>query len=403
MRKVYFRILSLVFCALSSGAYAACSSHSSTGNGTSGVLGTSRIIELDAKKHVNFNGREKALGLRNKEVILTFDDGPLIGKTNKVLASLKQECVKATFFVVGKMARAYPKLAKQIVKDGHTLAHHTFNHNRLPKYSIKTADKHITQGIRLVQKAAYGATFEQPKVPFFRFPYLATNKATKRLVKQKNFISFGTNIDSLDWKKHSPQTIVDRVMKRLASEKKGIILMHDIHIRTTKAVPLLLKRLKAKGYKIVHIVPKRAPSKNQENDNSDSLLLADLSSDLIDDQTDQPDQDVQYAAISANIDTLNQTRSIKKWKIRKTESLLDGFIIAMDDYEFEENLGDNVQAIEIQTNTLSAPKKPAIDRSLITNGIVVSGTDENSGQFGANPLNKNVIKQWALRTAFASF
>ena len=93
------------------------------------------MLEIDPKKHRTINGKEASLGLKHKEVILTFDDGPIKGNTTRILKSLKEECVKATFFYVGTMARAYPTLVRKVVREGHTLAHHTHSHNRLPNYS----------------------------------------------------------------------------------------------------------------------------------------------------------------------------------------------------------------------------------------------------------------------------
>ncbi|MEL6750628.1 MAG: polysaccharide deacetylase family protein [Pseudomonadota bacterium] len=221
-------------------------------------LGTARTIQLDATKHTAFEGHESALGLRHKEVILTFDDGPISGRTSSVLKTLQTECVKATFFVVGRMARFQQKLVKRIVAQGHTLAHHTNTHDRLPAYKLATAGKRIDAGIAAVQRAAYGKASTTPRVPFFRYPYLARTAATDTLLRERGLIAFGANIDSLDWKKDSPSTVHDRIMKRLRKAGRGIILMHDIQPRTVAMLPRLLKSLKAEGYKVVHIVPKGA-------------------------------------------------------------------------------------------------------------------------------------------------
>ena len=142
----------------SSNAFASCGPN---------ALGTARTITLDAKKHRYFDGSEAKLGLRPKEVILTFDDGPIAGKTPRILKALKKECVKATFFYVGKMARAYPRLVRKVVNDGHTLAHHTHDHNRLPKYSTAKAAKLIDKGVSQIQKIAYGDSSSTPRNTVF--------------------------------------------------------------------------------------------------------------------------------------------------------------------------------------------------------------------------------------------
>ena len=95
-----------------------------------------------------------------------------------------------------------------------------------------------------------------PGTPFFRYPYLAYNKRTDRLLSQKGLIAFGANIDALDWKRSSSSAVHNRIMRRLRKEGKGIILMHDIQGRTAKMLPRLLRTLKDEGYKVVHMVSK---------------------------------------------------------------------------------------------------------------------------------------------------
>ena len=213
-------------------------------------------MEIDPKQHRTINGKEASLGLRHKQVILTFDDGPIKGKTSRILKSLKEECVKATFFYVGTMARAYPSLVRKVVREGHTLAHHTHAHNRLPNYSSKKVSKLIDSGVSRLQKIAYNDASTKPRTPFFRYPYLARNKRTDRLLAKKGLIAFGANIDALDWKKNTPKQVHDRIMRKLRKQGRGIILMHDIHSRTAHMLPDLLNTLKTEGYKVVHIVSK---------------------------------------------------------------------------------------------------------------------------------------------------
>lgn len=219
------------------------------------ALGTSRTIKLDPSKVRAVVGLEKSLGLKRKEVILTFDDGPMKGKTSAILKALEKECVKATFFYVGQMARANPRLVRKVVAKGHTLAHHTWAHERLPKYKIEGAAKAMDKGIATVEKIAYGEYDGAPRVPFFRYPYLASNAAVRELARKRGLVAFDANIDSQDWKKVSADTVHDRIMKRLKQDGRGIVLMHDIQTRTVKMLPRLLRSLRDEGYKIVHVVP----------------------------------------------------------------------------------------------------------------------------------------------------
>lgn len=222
-----------------------------------GALGTHRTLEVKADEFRVFNGTEKSLGLRDKEIVLTFDDGPSGGNTSRILKALEKECVKATFFFVGRMARGNPKLVRKVVKQGHTLAHHTHAHEHLPSYNSKQASRIVDRGVRGLQKIAYGEATADPKTPFFRYPYLARTKRTDRILARKGLVAFGANIDSMDWKLKSSKAIRKHIMRQVKRERRGIVLMHDIHARTAKMLPSLLRSLKAGGYKIVHLVPEQ--------------------------------------------------------------------------------------------------------------------------------------------------
>ncbi|MGI9364854.1 MAG: polysaccharide deacetylase family protein [Rhizobiaceae bacterium] len=236
-----------LLCLVSDFAQAACSAD---------ALGTSRTVVLDPTKLSSVSGKESSLGLRNKEVVLTFDDGPVAGNTSRVLTALGKECVKATFFTVGKMARYYPKVIRRIVREGHTLAHHTHDHNRLPNYSKGAASSLIDLGIKQNQKIAYRDDSTVARVPFFRYPYLARSAQTDKILAEKGLIAFGANIDALDWKSDTPQVVHDRIMRKVRQQGRGIILMHDIQTRTAKMLPDLLQSLKSEGYKVVHVAAK---------------------------------------------------------------------------------------------------------------------------------------------------
>src|SRR5262252_7437126 len=94
------------------------------------AIGTSRVIAVDPAEHGRIGTMQysETLPLNDHEVVLTFDDGPLPPRTNKVLDILAAECVKATFFLVGKMAAAYPSQVRRERDEGHTIATHTQTH-----------------------------------------------------------------------------------------------------------------------------------------------------------------------------------------------------------------------------------------------------------------------------------
>ena len=217
-------------------------------------------MKVSASKFRTIVGHEKSFGLRHKEVILTFDDGPIAGITSRILKTLSDECVKATFFYVGRMAKFQPRLVRKVVSQGHTLGHHTHAHSRLVSFSDAQVEKRVTRGISTIEKIAYGESGSTPRVPFFRYPYLARNNRTDSILRRKGLIAFDANIDSLDWKNVSADAVHNRIMRRLRQEGKGIVLMHDIQKRTAKMLPRLLRSMKREGYKIVHVVPSTSPA-----------------------------------------------------------------------------------------------------------------------------------------------
>ena len=214
-------------------------------------LGVSRTIRLDASRGNFYNGLEKSLGLRDGEVVLTFDDGPVPGKTTAILDALEAECTRATFFMAGRMVDAYPALAQRVYREGHTLATHTHAHQNLAKLGSGAVSAAIDRGNASIRKATGQRT------PFFRYPYLARSARTDQIVRSKGLIAFGTNIDSKDYFKVPPATVRAKVMSQLRKQRKGIVLMHDIQGRTASMLPALLDQMKAEGFRVVHIVPGR--------------------------------------------------------------------------------------------------------------------------------------------------
>jgi peptidoglycan/xylan/chitin deacetylase (PgdA/CDA1 family) len=189
--------------------------------------------------------------LRPGEVVLTFDDGPMPLSTNAILAALAAECTKATFLMVGQMAAAYPEMVREVLAAGHTVGTHTWSHPNLALIGAWRVKGQIEMAIAAVQKAA-GA----PIAPFFRYPYLSSTAASVAYLRRRNIAQLAIDVDSFDYLIRNPQLMVRRTMARLAAKGRGIILMHDIHISTARAVPELLARLKAGGYSIVHLQPK---------------------------------------------------------------------------------------------------------------------------------------------------
>jgi peptidoglycan/xylan/chitin deacetylase (PgdA/CDA1 family) len=224
-----------------------------------GGMGLARIVEIDTTGGPGFGFEhfKQYDFLRDKEVVLTFDDGPWPGNTPAVLKALADECVKATFFEIGKHASWHPEITKQVLAAGMTVGTHTWSHKDLARNpyakDIEQAKAEIEMGISAVHMAAA----DSGKIaPFFRFPALQHPPQLMSYLAERNIGVFSTDIDSRDFKLHKPEDVIKSVMSQLEKHGKGIILTHDFKQHTAEALPELLRQLKAGGYKVVHMVPK---------------------------------------------------------------------------------------------------------------------------------------------------
>jgi peptidoglycan/xylan/chitin deacetylase (PgdA/CDA1 family) len=218
------------------------------------ALGVERVVQIDTTGGPGFGFEHfKAYDfLRDKEVVLTFDDGPWLGNTERVLKALADQCTKAVFFEIGKHAGYYPEITKEVAKAGHTIGSHTWSHKDLSTLSEADAKAEIEKGIAAVSIALGN----KPVAPFFRFPALKHPPELVKYVGSRNIAIFSTDMDSFDFKMRKPDQVIKSVMAKLAKHGKGIVLMHDFQHATSEAVPELLKQMKAGGYKIVQVVGK---------------------------------------------------------------------------------------------------------------------------------------------------
>jgi len=222
------------------------------------ALGTSRILPVDGSTpRVGRKHFPDTLPLAEKEVVLTFDDGPLAGTTERVLAALKAECVRATFFLLGRMAEAAPALVRRERTEGHTVAYHSYGHPILTHLHPERATTDIRRGMIAVDIAAYGNAAGSPRTPFFRFPGFASSPALLDWAAEHGIIVFGADVWASDWNAMTPQDELRLIMGRLQRSHGGILLMHDTKQQTAAMLPSLLRALKTGGYKVVHIVPAR--------------------------------------------------------------------------------------------------------------------------------------------------
>jgi peptidoglycan-N-acetylglucosamine deacetylase len=220
------------------------------------ALGTSRVLAIDPAQYRRIGHMQysDSLPLADKEVVLTFDDGPILPYSNQILDILASQCVKATYFLVGEMARAFPATVRRIYEEGHTIGTHSEHHpTRFGQLPVERMRHEIDRGISDVS-AALG----DPKylAPFFRIPGLARSRLVESELAARELSVFSSDTDADDWHHRiSGQQIIALAMRRLEGPGKGILLLHDIHPATVAALPGLLKALKDNGFRIVQVVP----------------------------------------------------------------------------------------------------------------------------------------------------
>lgn len=225
--------------------------------GNNQTLGTDRVIEVDAKTTPRVGRKHfpTTLPLRRKELVLTFDDGPWPGTTPKVLDALKAECVRATFFLLGKNVAAAPALARRTLAEGHSIGHHTYGHPLLARMPLAKAEAEINHGIEEDEYALFGQRRTTPATPFFRFPGFASTKPLLDRLAHRGIVVFGADVWASDWDAMEPDQELRLILGRIEQIDHGIVLFHDTKVQTAQMLPALLRELKKRGYRIVHVVP----------------------------------------------------------------------------------------------------------------------------------------------------
>jgi peptidoglycan/xylan/chitin deacetylase (PgdA/CDA1 family) len=234
------------------------------------ALGVARTVEIDTTGGPGFGFEHfKELDfLRDHEVVLTFDDGPWTENTPSVLKTLAEECTTGIFFSIGKHATYYPEILKQVYAAGHTIGTHTWSHATLTnkKLTEDQRKEEIEKGVSAVKWALGGVS----PAPFFRFPALQHPPEMVTYLGTRNIAMFSCDLDSFDFKARNAKQVIDVTFKKLDKLGKGIILMHDFHKHTAEALPELLHRLKAEGFKVVAM---RAKAPVQSLPEFDELIL----------------------------------------------------------------------------------------------------------------------------------
>ena len=235
-------------------APASAAAQSNTSCNNPNALGVSRTVEIDTSSGPGFGFQHYKVHdfLQDKEIVLTFDDGPLANRTDAVLQALAKHCTRATFFSIGKMALGYPEIIRRVKAQGHTVGTHTWSHANLRrKKSFEEVVEEIERGNSAVRRAVGSAI-----APFFRFPQLQDSPESLEYLRGRGIAVFSTDMDSFDFKIRSTDRLVSSVMANVNRRGKGILLLHDIQPVTANAIDRLLAELKKGGFKIVHLTGK---------------------------------------------------------------------------------------------------------------------------------------------------
>jgi peptidoglycan/xylan/chitin deacetylase (PgdA/CDA1 family) len=179
-------------------------------------------------------------------IAMTFDDGPNAANTPRLLDMLKRRGIKATFFLIGENAQAYPEIVKQILAEGHEIGNHTWTHPQLSKLSDDRVKSEISWTQNVIKNiGGYTPTLLRP-------PYGAiTQKQQEWIANELGLNIILWSVDPFDWKR--PGSVVVRQRILAGATPGAIILSHDIHKQTVDAMPSTLDALIAKGYKFVTV------------------------------------------------------------------------------------------------------------------------------------------------------
>jgi len=187
--------------------------------------------------------------LKDHQVILTFDDGPSPGNTQRVLEILKNNCISAVFFVIGEKAQRHQELVRMMANYGHIVGSHSWSHPQpFNRFSNVVTASEIDNGASIVHQLV-----PNNDRSFFRYPGFGHNSFTEHYTERQGLTVWGANIDPKDWKEPGTETLVQRILSQLSKLHRGIIVLHENHTTTVAALPSIIKSLRENGYEIVGI------------------------------------------------------------------------------------------------------------------------------------------------------
>lgn len=177
-----------------------------------------------------------------KKIALTFDDGPDPECTPMLLDGLASRGVKATFFVIGKQAEEQPEIMERLVKEGHLIGNHTYNHVDIRHMTESAAKEEILKANEIIAKY----TGEEPC--FLRPPF---GNGSSKLEKDIEMISVLWTIDTMDWSCQNESKICSTVYREIG--ENSIILMHDEYPTSVRAALSIIDKLQGEGYEFVTV------------------------------------------------------------------------------------------------------------------------------------------------------
>ncbi|MDK2984958.1 MAG: hypothetical protein PWQ96_600 [Clostridia bacterium] len=204
------------------------------------------IYGYQGSKDVEVTGDE-SLGIYRgnteiKAMTLTFNVDWGETEIPKILRILKENNVKATFYLTGRWADKFPKLAKQIASEGHEIGNHSYSHPHVDNLSIS---KNIAQ-IKKAENSILKNTGQKPRL--YAPPYGEKKEHVKKAAAQAGYVTVYWTIDTIDWQKErTPQIISDTVLKK--AQNGAIVLMHPVP-NTVEALPEIILGLKERGYSL---------------------------------------------------------------------------------------------------------------------------------------------------------
>ena len=189
-----------------------------------------------------------------KEIAVSFDDGPAANYTTEILQLLKQDNIKATFFCIGNRIAGNENIVKKIKDDGHIIGNHSYSHHFW--FDIFSSEK-MLDDLKKMDQETERVTGIVPKL--FRPPYGVTNPNLKKAIIKGNYIPVGWSVRSMDTVIRDEKKLLDKINRSL--KPGAVFLFHDTSKTTVNILPEFIREVKKKGYniipldKLLHLVP----------------------------------------------------------------------------------------------------------------------------------------------------